>query len=101
MSGTSKMASARAHQRAPEPHIESGTVGAFGQSAWSPLILKAPTPSSLDQHAGSCPAFTHAQIRRADLPRLASGAIRNRAVPTGGASNQDPDKFARADNRPI
>ena len=46
MSGTSKIASARAHQRAPEPHIEWGTVGAFVRSAWSLPILKAPTPSS-------------------------------------------------------
>ena len=52
MSGTSKIASARAHQRAPESHVRWSIVGVFlDQDAWSLPILKAPTPSPTDQHA--------------------------------------------------
>ena len=67
MPGTSDIASARAHQRTPEPHMQWFTVWAFvvGE-AWSLLILKVPTSSIHDQHAMRV-LLTHAHLRRSGL----------------------------------
>ena len=39
----------------------------FRSEAWSPLILKAPTPLTPHRHAAPADPLTHAQIRRATI----------------------------------
>lgn len=43
---TPKISSARAHQEVPGAHVGCNTVRVFRSAAWSPLIVKALTPST-------------------------------------------------------
>src|SRR5829696_2336769 len=62
--------------RARATHRVSHRSGSFiGAVAWSLLILRAPTPSTHDQHAASRRLLNHAHIRRASKGISTRGAL--------------------------